>query len=155
MNIPCLMFSSIWLFLLSGLYRLSITEITWNAVSCLSSVVRTMAFRAILVFLPTLLGIALSQSPNQSFYGNSLSFMSPQKKKDGTVQVGFGINQCPTRLWEAKQNELFATLTNRQMAKLTMYCMYNRSNSNSYTVCFTTNYWNRYMYMYMIYVYII
>jgi len=104
---------------------------------------RAMAFRAILVFLPTLLGIALSQSPG--FYGNSLSFMSPQKKKDGTVQVGFGISQCPTRLWEAKQKELFATLTNRQMAKLTMYCMYNRSNSNSYTVCFTTNYWNRYM----------
>ena len=43
-----------------------------------------MAKRAILMLLPTLLGIALTQ---ENFYGESLSFRSLQKKKDGTVQV--------------------------------------------------------------------
>lgn len=49
-----------------------------------------MALSAVLVFLPTLLGIGLSQ--DDFFFGESLTFMSPQRQKDGTFQVGFGIS---------------------------------------------------------------
>ncbi|XP_030232055.1 uncharacterized protein LOC115558259 [Gadus morhua] len=60
----------------------------------------TMAKRAILMLLPTLLGIALTQ---ENFYGESLSFRSLQKKKDGTVQVSFyyrenGRGSCKDQL---------------------------------------------------------